>query len=115
MVIPTLGRPSLQVCLDALAAAHAGRCRARSCWPMTAATPRIRCRSRVPAALADRTVIVTLEGRGPAAARNAGWRAAEPAEWVAFLDDDVRVGPRWRAELMADLTGQPAGWPGSRG
>ena len=38
-------------------------------------------------------MIVTLEGRGPAAARNAGWRAAAATEWVAFLDDDVRVGP----------------------
>ena len=57
---------------------------------------------------------MTLEGRGPAAARNAGWRAAEPADWVAFLDDDVRVGPDWRAALAADLDGQPARWPGCR-
>jgi histidinol-phosphate phosphatase family protein len=60
-------------------------------------------------------VVVTLEGRGPAAARNAGWRAAEPADWVAFLDDDVRVGPRWRTELMADLAGQPADVAGVQG
>ena len=45
-------------------------------------------------------MIVTLEGRGPAAARNAGWRAAQATEWVAFLDDDVRGrarpgGPSW--------------------
>ncbi|MCC8248932.1 glycosyltransferase family 2 protein [Saccharothrix luteola] len=43
-------------------------------------------------------------GRGPAAARNAGWRAA-CCEWVAFLDDDV-VPPRdWKLRLTADLAG----------
>jgi histidinol-phosphate phosphatase family protein len=61
----------------------------------------------VPELLADRTTVVTLEGRGPAAARNTGWRAAEPADWVAFLDDDVQVHPDWPAALAADLAGQP--------
>lgn len=32
-------------------------------------------------------------GRGPAAARNVGWRATS-ARWVCFLDDDVEPGPR---------------------
>ena len=39
---------------------------------------------------------------GPAAARNAGWRAAR-ADWVAFLDDDVVPPDGWRAALEADL------------
>ena len=39
---------------------------------------------------------------GPAAARNAGWRAAR-ADWVAFLDDDVVPPAGWRAALEADL------------
>jgi histidinol-phosphate phosphatase family protein len=42
--------------------------------------------------------------RGPAAARNVGWRASK-AEWVAFLDDDVVPGPTWGEELGADLAG----------
>jgi histidinol-phosphate phosphatase family protein len=46
--------------------------------------------------------VVAGEGRGPAAARNAGWRAAR-ADWVAFLDDDVLPSPGWRAALEADL------------
>ena len=46
--------------------------------------------------------VVAGEGRGPAAARNAGWRAAR-ADWVAFLDDDVLPPPGWRAALEADL------------
>ncbi|GAA3458340.1 glycosyltransferase family 2 protein [Saccharothrix longispora] len=41
-------------------------------------------------------------GRGPAAARNAGWRAA-CCEWVAFLDDDVLPARDWKARLVADL------------
>jgi histidinol-phosphate phosphatase family protein len=107
VVIPTLGRPCLQACLDALAEASGPLPHqvvlADDRPDIPDPLPVL-----VPVAIADRTVIVTLEGRGPAAARNAGWRAAEPTEWVVFLDDDVRVGPRWRTELVADLTGQPA-------
>jgi histidinol-phosphate phosphatase family protein len=114
IVIPTLGRPCLQACLDALAGA-------RGPLPEQVVLADDRRDTpdplpvRIPAGLADRTVIVTLEGRGPAAARNAGWRAAAPAQWVAFLDDDVRVGPCWRAELVADLTGRPADVAGVQG
>jgi GT2 family glycosyltransferase len=39
---------------------------------------------------------------GPAAARNAGWRAAR-APWVAFVDDDVVPAPDWSARLAEDL------------
>ena len=41
-------------------------------------------------------------GRGPAAARNAGWRSAT-SEWIAFLDDDVRLPADWAERLAADL------------
>jgi histidinol-phosphate phosphatase family protein len=41
-------------------------------------------------------------GRGPAAARNIGWRAGN-AEWVAFLDDDVVAPSGWRAALARDI------------
>jgi histidinol-phosphate phosphatase family protein len=41
-------------------------------------------------------------GRGPAAARNAGWRAAG-TEWVAFLDDDVLTPPGWAEALVEYL------------
>jgi histidinol-phosphate phosphatase family protein len=46
--------------------------------------------------------VVRGPARGPAAARNAGWRTAV-APWVAFLDDDVVPPPGWRAALAADL------------
>lgn len=46
--------------------------------------------------------VLRTGGRGPAAARNAGWRAAAPG-WVAFVDDDVEPGPDWADGLAADL------------
>ena len=45
--------------------------------------------------------------RGPAAARNAGWRASR-APWVAFLDDDVRAAAAAGAPSSAPTS--PA-WP----
>jgi len=41
-------------------------------------------------------------GRGPAAARNTGWRAARH-DWIAFLDDDVLPDPDWLDRLGTDL------------
>jgi histidinol-phosphate phosphatase family protein len=103
VVIPTSGRPSLDVLLASLGAADGplpervlivdDRQGADAGTPLTPA---------VPASLAGRTTVLRCGGRGPAAARNRGWRAGrEP--WVAFLDDDVLPPPGWRAELAADL------------
>jgi histidinol-phosphate phosphatase family protein len=105
VVIPTLGRATLQHCLDALAAAAGPLPRHVVLVDDRPATP-CPLPVTVPVALAGRTTVVTLEGRGPAAARNAGWRAAPTADWVVFLDDDVRVSARWREDLAADLAAQ---------
>ena len=51
-------------------------------------------------------VVVRTHGRGPAAARNAGWRAAD-ADWIAFLDDDVAIPVDWCRRLVEDLDGLP--------
>lgn len=108
VVIPTIGRPSLQACLDALATARG---------PLPARVVVVDDRPDtpdplpldVPGALADRvTVAMTSGGRGPAAARNAGWRAVpRTVPWIVFLDDDVEVRPDWRGRLARDLRVSP--------
>ncbi|MFI5298334.1 MAG: glycosyltransferase [Polyangiales bacterium] len=42
---------------------------------------------QAPADTAIRTTVLRSDGRGPAAARNLGWRAAR-SEWILFLDAD---------------------------
>ncbi|NHN54663.1 HAD-IIIA family hydrolase [Calidifontibacter sp. DB0510] len=53
-------------------------------------------------------------GRGPAAARNLGWRVTD-TEWVVFLDDDVLVTDGWSDQLASDLRAAPATLAGSQG
>ena len=63
VVIPTLGRPCLQDCLDALAA-RTGRCPVRWCWPTTGRDTREPLPVRVPAVLAGPD-----DGRDPGGTR----------------------------------------------
>jgi glycosyltransferase involved in cell wall biosynthesis len=106
IVIPTVGRPSLAALLQSLAAS-AGPAPAQLIVVDDRAQPNgPLCTGAVPAHLASRLRIVHSGGRGPAAARNAGWRAASSSRrvaWVAFLDDDVMVGPNWLADLATDI------------
>ncbi|UGY91605.1 glycosyltransferase family 2 protein [Streptomyces gobiensis] len=104
VVIPTLGRDTLARCLTALAKATGpepdsivlvddrppGRA-AGGELPLDALGP-----------LRGRARVARGEARGPAAARNTGWRMVE-APWTVFLDDDVCVGRDWRARLIRDL------------
>jgi len=101
VVIPTVGRPSLAPLLDALAAQPAplpGRI-----WVVDDArgpsTAHLTSHSEAKGAVIE---VLRTGGRGPAAARNAGWRASE-AEWIAFLDDDVVPPDGWTTALAADL------------
>ena len=64
--------------------------------------------------LCGRLHIVRGRGRGPAAARNLGWRASV-ADWVAFLDDDVIPADDWLEQLTTDLENRPARVAGSQG
>ena len=50
----------------------------------------------------DRISVVRSGGRGPAAARNAGWRAST-APWIAFVDDDVEPPLGWVRSLTEDV------------
>jgi HAD superfamily hydrolase (TIGR01662 family) len=109
VVVPTVGRPSLRALLDALAAARG---------PEPAAVVVVDDRPGDPAPL-DLPAwaplrVVRGAARGPAAARNTGWRATS-TPWVAFLDDDVLVPVDWPLRLAADLAGLPAAVAGSQG
>jgi len=101
VVVPTLGRPSLAALLGSLAAA-AGPLPERIVLVDDRARADAALEAAVPGELDGRVTVLAGGGRGPAAARNLGWRAGR-AEWVAFLDDDVVVDGDWRDRLVADL------------
>jgi len=109
VVIPSAGRDSLAALLEALDAGRVaewleGRIIVVDDRPGASAAP-------LPAVGAE---VVPGPRRGPAAARNAGWRAAG-AEWVAFLDDDVVPEPDWAQRLLEDVGSLPASVAGSQG
>ena len=110
VVVPTLGRPSLDVLLDALAAASG---------PRPAGLVLVDDRSAGAPLHPDRpglppVRVVRTGGGGPARARNLGWRTAR-TDWVAFLDDDVVPDPDWYERLADDLAALPADAAGSQG
>jgi len=116
VVIPTIGRPSLAALLRSLADSAAAT--GRPLPPVWLVDDR-----PGPAAeleLAEQhgqgwqVTVLRSGGRGPAAARNAGWRCCD-SEWVAFLDDDVLVSPGWLAALEEDLAAAPATVGGIQG
>ena len=110
VVVPTVGRPSLGTLLDALD-------RQEGPAPAQLVVVDDRSDPTPPLDVGDRDpapMVVRGWGRGPAAARNLGWRLTT-TEWVAFLDDDVVVPPDWTARLVADLAGLGADVGGSQG
>ncbi|WP_432560926.1 HAD-IIIA family hydrolase [Kineococcus sp. SYSU DK003] len=111
VVVPSIGRPSLGVLLGTLAAQTGPRPdlvvvvddrpgRDSGADPCEQACARAR-----EAGLTVR--LVRSGGRGPAAARNAGWRRVS-SEWVAFVDDDVELPAGWADDLVRDLDGAAA-------
>jgi hypothetical protein len=114
IVIPTIGRPSLRTLLWSLA---------MSTGPLPGRIIIVDDRKRkdaelnlgaVTSALHDRITVLSARGRGPAAARNLGWRQSR-ASWIAFLDDDVIVGPTWLADLAEDTRDCPSDAAASQG
>ncbi|MBW3604395.1 MAG: HAD-IIIA family hydrolase [Actinobacteria bacterium] len=103
IVVPTIGRPSL---VDLLASL--GRASGPPPDAILLVDDRRDRNQALPTGplapgLVDRvTTVPAGRARGPAAARNIGWRAAT-TPWVAFLDDDVVVGDDWLALLADDL------------
>jgi HAD superfamily hydrolase (TIGR01662 family) len=110
VVVPTIGRPSLDVLLDALAT---------STGPRPAELVLVDDRPTGPPLAPERpglppVRVVRTGGGGPAAARNLGWRTARTG-WIAFLDDDVVPDPDWYDRLAEDLAALPAGVAGTQG
>lgn len=100
VVVPTIGRPALRRMLDALAVAAD-----RGPAPTRVVVVDDRPQPAEPLDLDDVTLpmaVVVSRGRGPAAARDLGWRLTS-SPWVAFLDDDVVPAPTWAADLRQDL------------
>ncbi|MGW0160114.1 HAD-IIIA family hydrolase [Mycobacterium sp. NPDC003323] len=97
VVIPTIGRPALQGLITALDNADG---------PAPVEVVIVDDRP-VPAPLpklitALPITVLRSGGRGPAAARNTGWRATT-TRWVCFLDDDVIPDRNWSAAVADDL------------
>jgi hypothetical protein len=101
VVVPTTGRPSLTRLLDALTAGG----------PPFPGKVFLVYDGKDPDPLGvpddARFRVLRGAGRGPAAARNVGWRASS-AEWIAFLDDDVVPAPDWVDRLLEDVRGVDA-------
>lgn len=94
IVVPTIGRPSLDRLLRALdgvpAAVIVVDDRPDSSAPLASQ------------ALIESVHVLRSGGRGPAAARNLGWRHASTT-WIAFLDDDVYPREHWWSALQRDI------------
>ncbi len=113
VVVPTVGRASLTALLLALDA-QAGPLPERLILVDDRADPAPEL--AVPALsepLRTRLFVLRTGGRGPAAARNAGWRAGG-SPWVAFLDDDVVPASGWLTALERDLRDAPRDVAGSQ-
>jgi len=103
VVVPTVGRASLARLLDALGPAD-----------LEILVVDDRPDRTTPLAVPEGVTVLPGAARGPAAARNTGWRAARH-EWVAFLDDDVLPEPGWAGRLAEDLAACGAGVGGVQG
>jgi histidinol-phosphate phosphatase family protein len=109
IVVPTIGRETLHRLLTAVDESAGPR-------PSQVIVVDDRADPTAPLELVTSLPVTVLRsgGRGPAAARNAGWRRAR-SRWVCFLDDDVIPQQNWLAALAADLAdAEAAGAAGSQ-
>jgi hypothetical protein len=97
VVIPTVGRPSLTGLVWVVCHALPASGRVLLVDDRADPTPPLD-----PGVDDRRISVVTSGGRGPAAARNAGWRAST-APWIAFVDDDVDPPLGWVRALCEDV------------
>jgi histidinol-phosphate phosphatase family protein len=114
IVVPTIGRPSLWSLLDSLR--HSARVTGTAVPQIFVVDDRPVPRQQLDLPESPRltgAAVLQSGGRGPAAARNLGWRATD-TDWVVFLDDDVVVSENWLADVVKDLE-QPASVAGVQG
>ncbi|HEX3300138.1 MAG TPA: HAD-IIIA family hydrolase, partial [Actinomycetota bacterium] len=103
LVVPTIGRPSLDVLLASLRwSVDPGRVTLTIVDDRPAGAPALWLRPADLGVFAPCARLRRSGGRGPAAARNRGWRDGD-APWVAFLDDDVVAPIGWFDALLEDL------------
>ena len=103
VVVPTVGRPGLVGLAWQLCRALPAQSRVWLVDDRPVPDPPL------DAGTADgRLRVLTSGGRGPAAARNVGWRASD-APWVAFVDDDVDPPIGWMRALVDDIRSAPPG------
>ncbi|MCG7597651.1 HAD-IIIA family hydrolase [Mycobacterium sp. PSTR-4-N] len=109
IVIPTIGRESLQRLITGLDRSDGPR-------PARVIVVDDRPGGHTLTLQSDLPVkVLESGGRGPAAARNVGWRASD-TPWVCFLDDDVLPTAPWLSALDQDLAAADAvGAAGSQG
>jgi histidinol-phosphate phosphatase family protein len=95
LVIPTVGRPSLALLLRSIA---------REGIPQGTHVLVVddRPSPAPPLGLPAWVQMLRGPGRGPASARNRGWRASD-ADWAVFLDDDTLLTRGWFDDLREDL------------
>jgi histidinol-phosphate phosphatase family protein len=98
IVVPTIGRKSVHRLLAQLDGSSGPR-------PVAVILVDDRADLTSPLLMGTSLPVTVLRGggRGPAAARNVGWRSTR-ADWICFLDDDVVPQQDWLAALSADLT-----------
>jgi glycosyltransferase involved in cell wall biosynthesis len=99
VVVPTIGRPDLDALLTALDRGRGPRPGRVVVVDDRDAPDRP---LRLPPTPTLDVRVLRSGGRGPASARNLGWRCTT-APWVAFLDDDVVPSPDWFERLVDDL------------
>lgn len=101
LVVPTIGRPSLGALLQSLA----GQLPSDGA-EVVIVDDRPDPAPPLPIPSTPLVRLVLGAARGPAAARNTGWRRAQGA-WVVFVDDDVVPTGTWWEDLQSDLRQPP--------
>lgn len=101
LVVPTVGRPSLETLLLRLDEQLPD-----DGAEVVIVDDRPRPATALPVRPSPLIRVISGPARGPAAARNTGWRHSQGA-WIIFVDDDVLPTETWWQDLSTDLRQPP--------